>query len=200
MLKVKRVSFMKRIQPVLLAFLAGLLVGAILPNLLDEVAWKMNGLSDLMLLDRCLSDSIDSRSLSLYLIEKRGSLLLLTAFLGVSVFGAAAGMTGAVILGGYVGLLLSAMLKLGGFRGFLLGLGFLLPQYLLYIPVLLFFFESCFSMSLNCWKKKQVTGKEYRDYVVTMGVLFMITIAAMALESYVNPKLLTFLLKYLKFF
>ena len=191
---------MKRIQPVLLAFLAGLLVGAILPNLLDEVAWKMNGLSDLMLLDRCLSDSIDSRSLSLYLIEKRGSLLLLTAFLGVSVFGAAAGMIGAVILGGYVGLLLSAMLKLGGFRGFLLGLGFLLPQYLLYIPVLLFFFESCFSMSLNCWKKKQVTGKEYRDYVVTMGVLFMITIAAMALESYVNPKLLTFLLKYLKFF
>ncbi|MDO5389676.1 MAG: stage II sporulation protein M [Eubacteriales bacterium] len=191
---------MKKIQPVLLAFVAGLLIGAILPNLFEEAAWKMNGLSDLMLLERCLSDSIDSRSLFFYLLEKRGSLLLLTAFLGVSIFGIAAGVAGSAVLGGYVGLLLSSMLKLGGFRGFLLGLGLLLPQYLLYIPVLLFFFGSCFWMSLNCWKKKQGTWKEYRGYLVTMGVLLAASVVAMALESYVNPWLLAFLLKYLKFF
>ena len=71
---------MKKIQPVLFAFLAGLLAGAIWPNLFEESAWKINGMSDLMLLKRCLSDTIDSRSLFLYLLEKRGSLLLLTAF------------------------------------------------------------------------------------------------------------------------
>lgn len=191
---------MKKIQPVLLVFVAGLLIGAILPNLFDEAAWKINGLSDLMLLERCLPDSIDSRSLFLYLLGKRGSLLFLTAFLGVSIFGAAAGVVGSAALGGYIGLILSAMLKIGGFRGFLLGLGLLLPQYLLYIPVLLLFFGSCFSMSLNCWKKNQGIWKDYRDYLVTMGVLLAASAAAMALESYVNPWLLAFLLKYLKFF
>lgn len=191
---------MKKMQPVLLAFLAGLLIGAILPNLFEEAAWKINALSDLMLLERSLSDSVDSRSLFFYLLGKRGSLLLLTAFLGVSIFGVAAGVAGAAVLGGYVGLLLSSMLKLGGIRGLLLGVGLLLPQYLLYIPVLLLFFGACFWMSLHCWKKKQASWKEYREYLVTMGTLFAVTAAAMALESYVNPWVLSFLLKYLKFF
>lgn len=191
---------MKKIQPVLLAFLTGLLVGAVLPNLFEEAAWKMNGLSDLMLLHRCLSDGMDSRGLFLYLLTKRGSLLLLTAFLGVSVFGTAVGAAGAVALGGYVGLLLSAMLKLGGVRGFLLGLGILLPQYLLYVPVLLFFLGSCFEMSLHCWRRQAITGREYRDYLITMGILLALCVAAMGLESYVNPHFLAFLLKFLKFF
>ncbi|MCI7740519.1 MAG: stage II sporulation protein M [Lachnospiraceae bacterium] len=191
---------MKKIQPVLLAFVAGLLVGAVLPNLFEKTAWKINGLSDLMLLERCLSDSVDSRGLFLYLLEKKGSLLLLMAFLGVSVFGVAEGIVGAAVLGGFIGAILSAMLKLGGVRGFLLGLGLLLPQYLFYIPVFLLFFGACFSMSLNCWKRKHITAKEYRDYLVTVGIFWAISIAAMALESYVNPMLLKFLLKYLKFF
>lgn len=191
---------MKKIQPVLFAFLAGLLAGAIWPNLFEESAWKINGMSDLMLLKRCLSDTIDSRSLFLYLLEKRGSLLLLTAFFGVSVFGVVAGIAGAAALGGYVGLLLAAMLKLGGFRGFLLGIGLLVPQYLIYIPVLLLFLNSCFWMSLNCWKRKQIIGREYRDYLVTVGILFVLIAAAMALESCVNPWLVEIFLKYLKFF
>lgn len=191
---------MKKIQPVLLAFLAGLLIGAILPNLFEEAAWKINGLSDLMLLERCLSEPVDCSSFFFYLLQKRGSLLILIAFFGVSVFGIAAGIAGAAVLGGYVGILLSALLKLGGVRGFLLGLGMLFPQYLFYIPVFLLFFGACFSMSLNCWKRKQITGKEYRDYLVTTGVLLVLSAAAMALESYVNPRLLELLLKYLKFF
>ncbi len=191
---------MRKLRPVLCAFLAGMVLGIVWPNLVPENAVKMNGLSDIVLLQSYLSEPITQKDYFLYLMQKRGIGYLLGAAFGITIFGVPMSLAWMAAMGFYVGAVLTSTLLTGGLWGFILGLGILLPQYLVYIPASMMFFGFCYHMSMGCWKNEGYSGKDYRIYALGMSVLSLVILVGFALESYVNPALLKLLMNQLKIF
>lgn len=191
---------MKNVKAVFYVFLLGLAVGILIPNIFPENAVKMNGLSDILLLQKYLGEPITGKDYFLYLLRQRGWGYVLGAVFGVSIFGVPMGLSWMFALGFYVGFLLTSTLLAGGLGGFLVGLGLLLPQYLVYVPASMLLFDFSFQMSVGCWRGNDYTWRDYRRYsLVMLGLIFLI-VAGFALESFVNPALVKFLLERLKIF
>ncbi len=191
---------MRKLRPVMGAFLVGLALGILCPNLVPKSAVKMNGLSDIVLLQKYLSEPITQRDYFLYLLRQRGVGYLLGAAFGISIFGVPMSLAWMAAMGFYVGAVLASTLLVGGVWGFLLGLGILMPQYLVYIPVSMLFFGLCYQMSVGCWKGEGHTGRDYGNYVLFMLALMLVLLAGFLIESYANPALLKLLMNQLKIF
>lgn len=191
---------MKKLRPMVIAFFLGLMTGVLWANYSGSSAAQINGLSQLSLLRKYLEEPASGKEYLWYLLGQRGTAYLLGGLFGISIFGVPMSLLFMGIMGFTIGAVLSAALLEGGIWGFLLGVGLLLPHYLVYVPASLMFFGYSYRMSYGCWKNRRYTKKDYRGYFLALLGAGITVFGGILLECYVNPLLLKVLMDKIKFF
>ena len=123
------------------------------------------------------------------------TLICITLFLGISVFGVPFAVAGSVYLGMKLGLLLTMSVLQFGLQGGLVGAGLLFPQYLFYIPSVFYLCDQSYRQSMKIWKNKgMITGSVSRYFlqVILSGIFYLL---GMLTEVYCNPIVLEWLLE-----
>lgn len=181
-------------------FFAVFLGGVIIANIMGIASGKELGAMNEYFINRYMYADINGRELFLYLFYQRIPKFFLLLFLSIGIYGT-------LIVDGYiccmgfsVGFLSVIAIMNYGIKGILFMLGFFLPQWLFYVPVIaIWYFE------LRCYKR---TEKDYRSlkrnsnypvkYAVSLiiaGVLFLL---GLFMESYVNPFFLQKIIRFLR--
>lgn len=191
---------MKKLRPVFIAFFAGLLAGILWTNYDNSSAVRVNGLSQLSLLEKYLEEPASGRKYLLYLLGQRGTIYIMGGLFGISIFGVPMSLMFMSIMGFSIGAVLSAALLDGGVWGFILGIGLLMPHYLVYVPASIAFFGYSYSMSYGYWKNRKYGKKEYQGYTLAIFLSGITVFVGILLECYVNPVVLRFLMDKINFF
>ena len=125
----------KKRFPGLILCMCGFLLGSFIPNLIWKTEWHQGTLEAIYYLTSfTASGSVSEVEYLKEIIKLRGSLWGLCMICGFSVFGAPLAVTGLLILGCRIGMVIAVSILEFGLLGGLIGAGLLFPQYLLYIP------------------------------------------------------------------
>ncbi len=195
----KRIGMTK--VPVLPVFCIGVVAGILVMNMGKSVLLKGTGLFDEDTLYHMKYMTIDSRAFFFYIFRKRilvvlGMAALCTTYLGLVVCAGAVGWYG-MAAGAY----LSALALRYGFKGILLSLVGVFPQYLLYVPAMLALLGWCESLYKGIYSRSISAELAEKGFlpgkVGKLALILGVVILGCYLEAYVNPK---FLLGYLKVF
>lgn len=184
----------------LILFFAGFTAGVLFLNVWWNLESSTAEGAGLYLLAWSLNKGVDGWDYFWYLFGRRGSLFFLAALLGVTIFGAPLAVTGAFCLGAFVGGVFTLGLLEVGLKGGLLALVLLLPQYVIYLPVLLFLGELVFSVSKKGWSSMRIPLQEYKSHLVSLLLLFLGFCLGLLLEVFVNPWAVHFVIEKLKIF
>lgn len=177
-------------KAVLILFFTGLMLGIFIPGFYLKDALKISGIADILLLGKYLGEPYAGNQYFLYLLQRRGSLFVMEALLGISVFGVPMGLLVSAVTGFYLGLILSATLISGGLWGFLMGIMLLFPHELIYVPAGLMLSECSYTMSMGCWRNARYTWNDNRRYFLLSLGLLLVLLAGIFFEAYVNPAVL----------
>lgn len=186
--------------PVQVLFMAGFLLGMILPNILWRIEWHQKTIASMYLLGTFAVGSENRTEYFFQVLKIRGSVYLLGAACGISIFGVPFSIAGSVYLGMKTGLLLTMSILQFGFQGGLVGICLLFPQYLLYIPCIFYLYGQSYRQSMRIWKNRGVfPGGTWKYFMRTSlcGILYLLGII---METFCNPAILEWLLQKLNIF
>ncbi len=119
--------------PVYWLFFFGFLAGVVIPNVMWKYEWHQKTAASLYLLAVFADNSLDKGEYFLQVLKMRGSVFLISALCGVSVFGAPLAVMGILYMGVRTGLLLTMSILQFGLQGGIVGLGALFPR----VPLIL---------------------------------------------------------------
>lgn len=186
--------------PYLPIFLVGLVLGIFAMNAGKGLLLENTGLLDEYTLYQMKYMTVDGNALFFYVLGERlkgvGLLVIMaTTYLGLAVI---CGM--ALWYGMASGMFLSALIIRYGMKGILFALTGIFPQYLLYVPAVLFLFtwceQICRSIYFTGTVTQKLTGRQnVLQKLLQLLILIGIVIVGCVLESYVNPYLVGKLLK-----
>ena len=152
--------------PVQILFMAGFLIGMILPDIAWKMEWHQKTISAMYLLRSFAAGSEAGVEYFLQVLGMRGSVYLLGAACGISVFGVPFAVAGSMYLGIKIGLLLTMSVLQFGFQGGMVGVGLLFPQYLVYIPCIFYLFRAISTHTIiiyyNPFYVNSTTYKQHR--------------------------------------
>lgn len=197
----------KRNRVLLALVAAGFVAGLILMNMGKKALLENTGLLSEYTLYEMKYSEIDSNAFFLYVVQKRAGAALILAVLSTTWLGLAATWTCAAWLGISFGMLVMASVLRYGLKGILLILVGVFPQILVYFPVALLLlqwsYEFCTAMYFPSRASRGAFGsgepleknQMIRRKVVQFLFLLIVVIIGCILESYVNPKLVSNLLK-----
>lgn len=184
----------------LILFFAGFTAGVLFMNVwwnMQNSAAEAKGLYAMAsFLDRDLENDDYFR----YLCRCRGSLGILAALSGITIFGVPAAVTGIMGLGIFMGAVLTLGLLEVGLKGAVLVLGFLFPHFAVYVPVAFSMGMIVYRISLKGWKSMVIPASEYKKSLLSLLLLLLVYGVGILLEAYVNPWFVTFIIKKLKIF
>lgn len=179
-------------------FLAGFLLGVLIPNILWKIQWQQKAIMSMYLLGTFTNGEISGFDYLLQVLRIRGSCFLLAFFCGLSVFGVPFAVLGILFAGVKIGALLSiAILQFGLFGG-VIGIGLLFPQYCVYLPVGAVLFSFVYAQSLEVWKNKGLLSVKVYKYCGRAFLLAIIYMLGILLEVYCNPMIVEILVENLK--
>lgn len=184
----------------LILFFTGFTVGIVFLNLWWNRQISSVEAGGLYLLSTSWSGDLDSREYLLRLIKCRGVWAASLAISGITIFGVPVAVLGTLGLGFFTGGVLTLGLMELGLKGGALAFGFLFPQYLVYIPVLLILGQMIYQISMSSWKTMAIPAGEYKRHLVTIMFLLALYAVGILLENYVNPWVVNFLIKKLNIF
>ena len=183
-----------------LCFLMGFLLGTVLPNVLWKTKNGQEAAASLYFLTTFMDTGISGKEYLLEILKVRGSYLMLCVLCGFSIFGVPLSVVSSCILGLQTGAVLSVSVLQFGLTGGLVGLGFLMPHDLIYVPVWLMIMEEIFRKSREIWAKDGMLAVRFREYCLRTAVLSLVYSIGILLECYVNPILVEKMTEVLKFF
>lgn len=186
--------------PAFKLFTAGFLMGILIPNIIWKIEWRQKTLASLYLLGTFVGKGIEGYEYFLYVLKIRGSLFLIAALCGISVFGVPLAITGTIAQGLEIGILLTMSILQFGMAGGVAGAGLLLPQYILYIPSLCYLFSVIYHQSMEIWNNKGLFPRRIYWYFSQVIVAGMMYFGGIMLEAYCNPWLFRMLTKNSHFF
>jgi stage II sporulation protein M len=188
--------------PSALLFLTGFLVGMLLPNLLWKFQWRQQTVASFYLLGRFAQQDQTGMGMEYFLqvLKQRGTVFLVCALCGISVFGAPLAVIVMLGMGLQVGAILTMSILQFGAAGAVAGLGLLLPQYLIYLPVMMYFLAEVFAQSSKIWQGGGVFSEKLSPYGVRVLLSGAAFVGGILLESYVNPLVVEYVMKILQFF
>lgn len=199
-MKKRRDIYRKGRLPAGMIFLGGFLLGSILPNILWRMEWNQKTASSLYLIGAFADKTSSDHGYLLQVLKMRGSMYLLGAFCGVSVFGVPLAVIGILITGIQTGILLAMSVLQFGLQGGLIGAGLLFPQYLIYLPCLFYLMKLVYSQSLDIWRSHGLFPAKVSDYIFRVLLCGAVYLAGIFLEAYCNPVVVDILIKSLKIF
>lgn len=181
--------------PVQALFLAGFLTGMLLPDILWKMEWHQKTISAMYLLGTLASGSEAGTKYFLQVLGMRGSVYLLGAACGISVFGVPFAIAGSIYLGMKIGLLLTMSVLQFGFQGGLVGVGLMFPQYLFYIPCIFYLYRQSYDQSMRIWKNRGMFPGGTSRYFLRIFLCGILYLTGMVTEAYCNPFILEWLIK-----
>ncbi len=171
-------------------FVAGFVLGIVLPNLLWKTELEEKGLPGLYLLTRAGGGLPANPEYFLYVLKNRGSIYMLIMLCGLSVFGLPVSVAAGVWMGLLMGAVLTVSLLEFGVEGMFLAGALFLPQYIIYVPVSLALYQRSSEISVKCWRNQRLIASERRKYGIFCAMAGGLLTVGMFLESYVNPLLI----------
>lgn len=186
--------------PAGILFLCGFLLGSVLPNLIWKMQWQQKTVASYYLLGTFAHRNVAGWEYFFEVLRTRGSYLLLYILCGFSVFGVPMAVAGVLLAGLVIGALLTMSVLQFGLAGGALGLGILLPQYLIYLPVTIYLMTVIYRQSVDIWKKNGIFTQKTYLYCIQAFFAALAYLAGIFLESYVNPWVVEKIVKGLKFF
>lgn len=198
----KYVRYREGMPNFLFPFLIGFVLGVLLINFWNKEELLQIGILSQTSLEKLRYLEVDKANLFLYTFQNRmvmvGGLLLLSSTL----FGVICVYAASLWLGFATGALLSAMLIRFGNQGIIMFLGGILPQYFCYIPACILLFRWCRKLCVKLYYPQKSIGNMYRNgvqeityFIMQLGIILLILLLGIYLESYVNPMLIKWILR-----
>ena len=174
-MKKRREIYKRRKLPAGGIFFGGFLVGILLPNILWKMEWRQKTAASLYLIGAFAEKTASGHEYLAEVLKIRGSLYLLAAFCGISVFGVPLAVTGILLTGFQTGILLAMSVLEFGLQGGLIGAGLLFPQYLIYLPCIFYLMNQVYRQSMgNLAQPRTVSGKNFRVCCPAVSVRYRI--------------------------
>lgn len=186
----------------LTVFLAGFVAGIFIMNAGRRILLENTALLDEYSLYQMKYMTVDGNVFFLYVLKKRlgtllGIVLLSSTYLGIITVFAYSGW-----LGISLGMLLSAAILRYGMKGLLLMITAAFPQYLLYVPAFVMLLKNAYELCASIYfpgrcRELHSAGKssELKGWILKFLMISGVVITGALIESYVNPNLVTNLLK-----
>lgn len=186
---------------------AGFFLGILLMNIGKKALLENTELLSEYTLYEMKDSNVDGNAFFWYVLRKRAGAALVLAVLSTTWLGLAAAFTCAVWLGASFGMLLTASVLRYGLKGILLILVGIFPQAILYFPAALYLLQWCYEFCTVMYFPHRVPkgafgmgeATDRNGMMRKKGVHFLlllgVVIMGCLLESYVNPKLVSNLLK-----
>lgn len=183
-------------------FMIAFLCGILFANLFAKDYIGNVGILSDYFLNKYKYMEINQSELFLYVLEKRIVPFLILGTLGITSFGIILQFGVAGWFGFSAGLFLSAATMKYGFKGILLCIGSIFPQYLIYIPALMVLMYKEYGVWAELGNKtgiqnriKKTKKQIYIEYLIVLiltGILIFLGVMA---ESYLNPAIFKKILK-----
>ncbi|MEG0962038.1 MAG: stage II sporulation protein M [Lachnospiraceae bacterium] len=180
---------------------AAFIIGIFIANFMGREQVSNIGILNDYFMERFEYTNINGEKLFFYLVEERVPILLLLLLLVFSSLGILLGILMLGWQGFSIGFMLAtAVAKYGG-KGILLILAGLFPQYLIYLPVYIFYcFLAIFIKKRTYCSQSGMTISQDRRKIYGMGailacLILVVFFLGIFLESYVNPMILKKVLK-----
>lgn len=186
--------------PAMKLYMTGFFAGIFITNFIWKMEWRQKTLASIYLLGTFAGKEMEGTEYFLYVLKMRGSVFLIAALCGISVFGVPLAVMGSLVQGMKIGILWTMSILQFGMVGGLVSAGLLIPQYILYIPSMCYLFSLMFAQSMEMWRNKGVFPKKiswYFSQVLFTGMLYFVGIV---LEAYGNPWFFQMLTKNLHLF
>jgi len=185
--------------PYLFIFIAGLIAGIAVMNLGRALLLENTGLLDEYTLYQMKYMTVDGNALFLYVLRERMKTVSLLAIMATTYLGL-------VVVGGMViwygmaaGMFLSAVVIRYGAKGVLFALTGVFPQYLLYVPAMIFLLIWCEQLCRIIYFGEAGPGENLRKTMprrlLQLIIIIGVIVTGCMLESYVNPYFVSKLLK-----
>ena len=197
-MSIRRKKLFKSKLPLPYLFLAGMLLGIVLVNTGREILLDKTGLLGEEALYHMKYMTIDTKALFWHVMGTRLKDIAILSVLSTTYLGLVVVCAQTVWYGAATGSFLAASVMRYGIKGVILAGTGIFPQYILYVPVLLWFLVWCEQMCRGIYFEKSAFLMGRREIIIKilqLVVIFIVVIIGCMLESYVNPILLKKLLK-----
>lgn len=179
-------------------FLAGFLLGVLIPNILWRIQWQQKTVMSMYLLASFAGSEVAGFEYLLQVLKVRGAYFGLAFFCGISVFGVPLAVLGMLFMGFKIGMLICVSILQFGLWGGAVGVGLLFPQYCIYLPVSAFLCSIIYEQSKEVWKNRGLFPLKVYKYLGKTCLLALIYMSGIFLEVYCNPWIVEFLMEKLK--
>ena len=186
--------------PAELLFLAGFLMGNILPNLIWKMEWRQKTLASFYLLRNFAGKSVSGGAYFAEVFRRRGVFFLLLFLCGYTIFGVPLSVAYMLLLGMETGVLLALSVLEFGLYGGIAGAGLLMPQYLIYLPAYFYLAGIVYRQSFDIGKNYGLVPQKSGKYFQQGLLAFLVYTGGILLESFLNPWIVEKVVKELKFF
>lgn len=186
--------------PGMLLFLAGFLIGMLIPNLSYRFLWKQQAFSAVYLLSTFGKQAVSTGEYLGQIIQMRSGPLFLLLLCGFTVFGVPSAVGAMLMTGMGLGMVFAMSVLEFGLAGGAIALGLLFPQYILYLPALFGVLELVYKESLGIWRNHGVFPRKVGDYLIRSMLFTAIYGAGIFLEWYINPWVLRQITRLINFF
>lgn len=184
-----------------LPFFAGLLAGAALVYLNMDIFLSETGFLSPVGLARLERVELNEGVFFLYVLKKRLAVVWLAAILSTTFAGIVTTYLFVLWMGVCGGVVAAVSIMRYGIKGFLLLAGGMMPHFLCYIPAFLMLADWCFQICTKLYypvrdyTEIQDRGRKRLGILRNFLLLHGVVITGAILESYVNPYVMTELLK-----
>ena len=189
---------------VIFSFILGISLGALAVNNIDEAAKTdaiiyLEGFLDLTNQNQLQSEAILKQSIKYNFYYAMILFFSGAAYIGIIVIPMLVAFRGFCI-----GFSIAFLTKNVGSNGFLLSLGSVLPQNLIFVPVIIVMGVTGFNYSLwalryKYFKKSAVVPRIFAAYALSMLVLFILLVAGSIVEAYITSLIVRAIVPYIKY-
>ncbi len=199
-MRMNRYSMHRGRLPLWPIFLAGFLAGILMMNVWKSILLENTGLLDEYTLYHMKYMTVDSSALFYYVLRLRLKTVFTLAILATTYLGLVVCAGASFWYGLSAGAFLSAVMMRYGIKGLLFAFTGVFPQYLLYIPAMVALLLWCEMLNRNIYFRSSLdTGDEggimLPKRLLKLAVILVIVILGCLLESFVNPGMMSGLLK-----
>lgn len=179
-------------------FLAGMLLGTMIMMIGKENLLDKTGLLGEEVLYHMKYMTIDTKALFWYVLGSRLKDVAVLAILATTYLGLVVICARVLLYGAATGIFFTVSVMRYGIKGILLILTGIFPQYLLYVPAILWLLLWCEQVCRDIYFEKSAliaAKSEIVKKILQLLAIVIVVIIGCFLESYVNPVLLEKLLK-----
>lgn len=186
--------------PFLQIFMVGLAVGIMGMSFGKSILLENTGLLDEYTLYSMKYMSVDGKALFYYVLRERLGSVVILAVLATTYLGLFLCVGVAFWYGMAAGAFLAAAVIRYGLKGVLLAVVSIFPQYLVYIPVLFHLLLWCEMLCRGIYFQKNIHPDRGNmllksKYIMQLVMIVLLMIVGCVLESFINPQILSGLLK-----